>query len=155
MFGAHEIDALHPRGDVLVIAAVAAQAHEVFGELQADGERLLVAAAADRARRLLEPLHRDLASGKLFENRLHALGLVAADERLFHLLQVDRRAILGGDFAELVARQHVDQQIVLLEAVYPFLEQAGAGFGRARRAAGADCANWASKRRRALTGSFK
>ena len=61
---------------------------------------------------------------------LDALGLVAADHRFFHLLQVDRRRIIGGDFAQLVAGEDVNQQVALLEAVHPFLEQSRARFGR-------------------------
>ena len=57
-----------------------------------------------------------LRAGNCFRICCHALELFARNQRLFQLLQVDGRAVVVVEVAQLVAGQHVDQQIPLLQA---------------------------------------
>src|SRR6185437_9359568 len=126
--GMDQIDALHPSGDLLIIAAIAAQTHQVFGELEADRQRLLRATSANGPGGLLEFLHGYLARRKFFQNLRDALGFVPKDKRLLQLLKVNGRAIFGRDFAQFVAREDMEEQVAFLEPVNPLLKKMGADF---------------------------
>ena len=80
----HQIDAFHPADHVLIISPIAAQAHQILGEVQAYRERVLVGAAADGARSVLQLLHGNFARRKLLENLLDAPGFVAIHEAFFN-----------------------------------------------------------------------
>src|SRR6185437_7255207 len=126
--GVDQIDALHPSGDLLIVAAIAAQTHQVFGELKADRQRLLRATSANGPGGLLEFLHGYLARRKFFQNLRDALGFVPKDKRLLQLLKVNGRAIFGRDFAQFVAREDMEEQVAFLEPVNPLLKKMGADF---------------------------
>ena len=130
MFGADQVDALHPGNDVVVISAVAAEAHKIFGELQARGKRFVVRRAADRARSIVQFFEGDLARWELVQDHLYALRFIATHQRLLQLLKVDWRTVFGVDSAQLIPGQNVNEKFVLFEALDPFFEHSRAHFGR-------------------------
>ena len=79
---------------------------------------------------IVELLHGHFARRKFFQDLRDALGFVANDKGLLQLLKVNRRAIFGGNVAEFVARQNVEQQVAFFEPVNPFLEKIGREFPR-------------------------
>ncbi len=84
----------------------------------------------DRARSLIQLLHRDFPRWKLLQDLRHPLGFVPVHDGFLQLLQVNRRRIIAVDFPQLVARQHVKQQVALFQPVHPFLQQLRTRFRR-------------------------
>src|SRR5215470_7609514 len=101
------MDALHPCRHVLIITAVAPQAHQVFCKLRTDGQRLFMRTPPNRPRSLLEHFRGDLSRRKLLENLLDSPRLLAVDQGLLELLQVDWRAVRRMNPPQFVARQNM------------------------------------------------
>ena len=150
---AHQMDALHRRAQPLIIARVAAQPHEVFGEAEDDGAHLFARRFADFLGEFVDALRGILPRGKLLQDILDALEFLARHQRFFQLLQVDRRAVVVADVPQLVAGQNVHEQIALLEPDDQFLEQSRRACSAALPRGSPGAAG--SNRRRAFSGWFK
>ena len=71
----------------------------------------------DLPRKFFDRLQRQLLGGNVLQHLLDLLHLVLGDQRFAELLQVDGRAIILGNRPNFVTRQHVIQDIVLLQPV--------------------------------------
>ncbi|MGA8034382.1 MAG: hypothetical protein WA823_21210 [Candidatus Acidiferrales bacterium] len=114
---------------MLVIATVAAKAHEIFDEAQADGTLFFSRLAAHISRGVEHALGRNFSRRNLFEELLDAARVVFIYESFFQRLQVNGRAVVSMDFAEFIARDDVQEKFALFKTMHELFEEFGANLG--------------------------
>src|SRR5579863_5393973 len=103
--------------------------HEILGEAQNQTALLVSSEAPQSARRLFQSLHGKLPRGELFQDVFDALELLARHERLAQLLQVYWRTVFRMKVAHFVAGQHVQRNLIPLQAQNEFIEKLSARIG--------------------------
>ena len=114
------------------IPQVAAQAHEVFGETRGHRARLFPRVAAQFFGTMFRCVPARSCAREIASDFRNALKFLARDQGLFQLLQVNGRAIIVVDVAQLVAGQNVNQHIAMRKTRQPLVQQAHARRHRGR-----------------------
>ena len=93
-----------------------------------------------------------LPGRELLENRFDSLMFFAMHNRFLELLQVNGRTIVGVDFLEFVAREHMKQKIALFQPMSPFLAELRPHFRRSFSVGVVSCRTVCAKQSRRILG---